>query len=471
MKATPATLAVALCMAAQAAGQTPAPDFVPQFPIGVPAVVDSLPPPAVATVAVDSVPTSFPVVPYQMPRGFSSPYAVSNGTPPYMNSSNPRLFESRRDSGGCASGMCGTNGCAVCGPAGRVWAEVDFLLWRASGDPLPALATTSPLGTAPAAAGVLGVPGTTLLAGRTNVNDDLRSGIRYAVGAWLNPEQTLGLQVGGFNIEDVSDSTVFSAAGGGIIARPFFNVLTGAETSNLVAFPGVSVGSIGIDGYNRVYGFDAAVRGNMCCAPCWRLDALLGYRHLRIEDGLTVTDVRTAGPLGPAPVGTTFAISDRFETSNTFNGVQAGVAGEWRFAPRWFVNGSAKASFGWVDQVVDVGGLTVRSSPGLNPALFSGGLLALSSNIGRTSTTDAIIVPELNVNLGYDVNSIIRLRAGYSFLYLNSVARPGAVIDTTINPNLIPPAAGATAPARPTVLADRDDFFLHGVNAGVELRY
>src|SRR5687767_1942699 len=52
--------------------------------------------------------------------------------------------------GGCDTGCCNlakawrNNACGcdtVCGPAGRVWGEFDYLLWQPRGDNLPSLLT------------------------------------------------------------------------------------------------------------------------------------------------------------------------------------------------------------------------------------------------------------------------------------------------------------------------------------------
>lgn len=473
MKSVCATIGLLAVCAAGAVAQMPAPMPAPvPAPPSFPLVV---PPPTSSPATHDSSPFEGPTsgsTTLRVPRSFSapynSPYAATEG---YVD---PRgLSRLGGAPGGCATCSPG-GGCFVCGPAGKIWGEIDYILWQASGDAVPALVTTSPTGTAVGAAGVLGSTGTRVLAGSSKFSDDLRSGLRYNVGVWLNPEQTIGVQTGGFFLQDGSSSAAFSSAGDPILARPFTNALNGAASSQLIAYPGVVGGAIGVDHSNRIYGFDAALRGNMCCTATWRLDALLGYRFLRIEDNLDINETLTAGAGAPAnigvPVGTNVSVADRFQTSNTFNGVQAGVTGEWRFADHWFISGTGKASFGWMNQVININGATAILVPGGASTQYVGGLLALSSNMGRSSQTDAVIIPELNVNLGYQLTSNIRLRAGYSFLYVSSVTRPGSVMDTTVNPALIPPATGAT-PARPTTLADHNDLFLQGINAGIEVRY
>ncbi|OWK43207.1 hypothetical protein FRUB_02806 [Fimbriiglobus ruber] len=73
------------------------------------------------------------------------------------------------------------------------------------------------------------------------------------------------------------------------------------------------------------------------------------------------------------------------------------------------------------------------------------------------------------MNLGYQVTDHIRLIAGYSFLYLNSVARPGNQIDPVIDTQQIPPATGTGT--RPAGGVRTSDFWVQGINLGMQLRY
>ena len=64
--------------------------------------------------------------------------------------------------------------------------------------------------------------------------------------------------------------------------------------------------------------------------------------------------------------------------------------------------------------------------------------------------------------------------AGYSFLYLSSVARPGDQIDRSVNPTLIPtnPSFGVPfGPPRPAPIFNHTDFHAHGVNLGLGLAF
>ena len=91
------------------------------------------------------------------------------------------------------------------------------------------------------------------------------------------------------------------------------------------------------------------------------------------------------------------------------------------------------------------------------------------------ATRDAFaVVPEVGVNVGYQITESLRLFAGYSFIGWSDVARPGDQIDVGLNPNLIPTSATFGAPGgppRPALAVQRTDFWAQGVNFGVEWRY
>ncbi len=463
-----AALMVSVSLAGQAAAQlaAPTPRPLPSDPRVTPSRVPSdagAEPREFVPQATLGLPVAVP--PLRVPASFANEHGPTGDVDPTtMNS-------------GCATCKqdAGSGTGSACAPVCRVWAEVDYILWKTRGDNVPALVTTSPTGTAAAQAGVLGTPGARTLVGAAGFGDDFRSGLRYNVGFWFSPQQTFGLQVGGFFLDDTATVTTLSSNGDPILARPFLNAINGAASSQLIALPGTFAGSVAVDHHNSVNGFDAALRGNMCCGPSYRLDALLGYRYLHLADGLAVTESLVAGANAPGslgvPIGTNIVVADHFHTTNTFNGLQTGISGEYRFWERWILSGTGKASFGWIDRVADIGGVTAVAVPGQAAVQNVGGLYALSSNIGHYAQSDAVIIPEANLNLGLQLSRNLRVRIGYSLLYISSVVRPGTIIDTIVNPALIPPPTGNPVPARPTIQTERSDFILHGLSGGLELRF
>jgi hypothetical protein len=357
-----------------------------------------------------------------------------------------------------------------CGPPGRCWVQGELLLWFVSGDPLPPLVSTAPAGTPRPVAGALGQPGTAVLAGGRTTDYGLLPGFRLRAGMWLDDCQTCGVEGSFFFLARGTDWDQFASPGDPILTRPFFNTLTGRPDTELVAFPGVVAGSVRADNTLTLTGGDLNLRKNLCCTCCGRLDLLAGYRVLHLTEELTVTErlVNLTTDRG-APPGTTIVVQDRFRTENTFHGGQVGLAGERR-SGRWYLEGRALVALGVVHQVVEIDGSTAVTLPGQPTVVRPGGLLALPSNIGRHTSDEFAVAPEVGVNLGYQLTEHLRASVGYTFLYLSNVVRPGGVIDLAVDPRQLPPQTSAAA-TRPALVVREGDFWAQGVSLGLQLRY
>jgi hypothetical protein len=353
----------------------------------------------------------------------------------------------------------------------RWWFSADYAPgWiRSSG--LPPLVTTSPLGTPQAAAGVLG-QNTTTLFGSTNQGGDVRQGIRLALGGWFNDERTFGLDVGLSVLESQGAGFGASSSGNVILARPFTDANTGLHTSQIIAYPGVSTGSIAAALHtDNFYDFHADLEEVMLDSGGFRLASLLGYRFLRFADRLTVEETVTSLGTPVLAAGTTVAATDRFTAQNSFHGVDFGLRGEFH-GDQWSVNLLAKLAVGNVHRQVGITGATRVTVPGSAPVDEGGGFLALSSNSGVFGSSDWVIAPEAAINFCWDFNSHVSLHLGYSFLYWTDVARAAQQVSTTLNPNLFPPApVGGSLPSMPAFSLQKSDIWVQTVNLGVEIRF
>ena len=106
--------------------------------------------------------------------------------------------------------------------------------------------------------------------------------------------------------------------------------------------------------------------------------------------------------------------------------------------------------------------------------IFRGGLYALRSNIGRHQRDELAFIPEVGLNVGFQLTRHLKLFAGYSFLWVSTVARAGEQIDPVINVTQFPIRSGdgpLVGPARPAFNFDGTDFWAQGLNFGLELRY
>ncbi len=338
------------------------------------------------------------------------------------------------------------------------------------GNRVPPLVTTSPDGTQRDQAGVLGAPGTKVLAGGESVDGNYRPGARFTIGHWLNACRTTGVEVTWFTLGDGANSGNYYALSPGnpILARPFYNVQLDANDSQLVAYPNVIEGDVQVKTSSELNSVAVSVRHawrNDCRV---RIDLLGGYRFLRFREGLAVNEnLRSTDPGGLVPVGTTFDIVDSFNARNDFNGGEIGLAtlvkrGCWSF------DILTKLAFGNMHQRVAIDGSTVVEVPGNGTTEHTGGLLALTTNIGTESRDRFALIPELNLNCRYKYSEALSFDVGYSLLWITEVARSGDQIDTNVNPTYLPGSgATPTGPAVPANPMNSTSMWAQGLNFGV----
>jgi hypothetical protein len=360
-------------------------------------------------------------------------------------------------------------------PAGdRVWVDAEYLLWWMRGQSLPALVTTSPVGTPIGSAGILGTSGTTVLFGDSSANTGVRSGGRIEIGGWVDDRDLFGLETYFFMLSTKASNFAASSSGNPILARPFTNALSGNQAALRVAFPGEFSGTVDADAATTgLIGTGVLARSNLLCGGSYRLDVLGGWSYLRFADRLGVSQDQTALPGNPDFLvpGTHVTAADEFGTKNTFNGVDFGLDGEYRRGP-FSVELIGNLLVGFNQQDVDIFGVSTVTTPGATPIGRTGGLLALSSNIGHYSRVDEVsVIPEFEARLGYQVTQHVRLTLGYTILYWDNVVRAADQVDRLVNPNNLPNSGVTGGPNSPAFEFKRDNIWIQGLEMGVEFRF
>jgi Putative beta barrel porin-7 (BBP7) len=402
-------------------------------------------------------------------------------------------------SSSCGCGGTGCDSCSVGGELGYCdhcnapnrfcicfpshgWVHAEYLLWYQQGMTVPALATTSPIGTLRANAGIIG-PNSTILYGNSNsILSDERSGGRIRFGWWLDRFPGLGIEGEYLGLAQGSETfSRTSAAGGTILARPFTNIVTGQADAELVSFPGVVGGTIGSETTSSLTGAAFRFRKQFCCSSgcgysefcCQtipvssRLDGTLGYRFWELKESIRIREQLTA----TNPAGT-FDISDVFETRNQFNGGEVGFIWQGRRG-WWTLDALMRVGIGNVNQTVTISGGTTRTQNGAAVLPnFNTGFLAGQNNIGTYDRNQFTMVPEFGLTAGYQLTRRLRATVGYSLIYWGNVVRPGDQIDTDVNPNLVQPQlAAANGALRPQFQFREADYWVQGLNFGGEFRW
>jgi hypothetical protein len=401
---------------------------------------------------------------------------------------------------------CGGPGCG-----GSFYGSIEYLHLFTRGMRVPALATTSPAGTPINEAGRGGLSTTTYLLGPDRLSSADRSGGRVRLGYFFDPCGCRGVEFEYFGMgQSTFGYDAQTPEDYDILARPFYNTLTGTSDAQLIGYPGLSDGSLSVRGTTDFQGVGILFRHNFlcgqptCCDPfascggglgcgsgggwfhgacdwlgcrlpgCSRLvptrvDGVVGWRMLRLDETLEIQENLTSTG-GPLPVGTTFDIEDAFHTQNTFHGVVLGTDAEWIGCGRVGFNSNLRVSLGRLWRRATIDGATTTTVAGGGSTTEAGGLLALPSNIGTYDSDQFVAVPEVGVNAFYMLKPNLRLTAGYTFMFLADVWRPGDKIDTNIDPRQLPPPTVAAA-SSPEITAGSDDFWAHGISLGLECRY
>jgi len=445
-----------------------------------------------AVTAGPPTPSGFPTRPVsaQLPAPSTAPATLPAASPtgsPLMGTPTPAYAA---DPG--AAGACGPDGClpaqscgaacdCLCGPPGRAWISAEWLYWMGKGQNTPAFVTTAPNGTPRATAGVLGAPGTTTLFGGDKLNDNFRNGLRIRAGTWLDDCQRFGVEGDFFFLGNSGQGYNVGSNGSQILTRPFVDALGnrnnaqlvsfgGSPDSQLVSFPGVLAGSVGVRSSSDFIGGGLGLICNLCCDPCGRLDFVYGFRYLNLRDDITINENLTALAGSNVPAGTRFLIQDRIRTNNNFYGANVGLNYERRFG-HFFLGVRPTVALGVTHTTVDITGSTQIVTPAGVATNFPGGLLTQSSNIGSYSSNQFSVVPEIGVRAGVQVTEHLRAFVSYNFLYFSNVARAGDQFDTRVNTNQIAPSSGGGGPALPAFELRKTGYYVQGVGVGVELRY
>lgn len=404
------------------------------------------------------------------------------------------------------------------------WAGTEALIWWEKKQPLPPDLVTSG-SVNDLRPGALGQPGTyTLGPGLDPTGDGYGAfaGVRAFAGAWLDPHQGLGLEAGGFVLEDrgtffALNSTAFGlpllalrhfdpvGAPGNTPALPPPTVGGGtahpaaapASDAFLIAAPpspirpGSLPGGLVIRSDSQLWGADGHVLHALYWSPDFHLVALAGFRYLNLTESVGILTQRSGHgpsqvffvggrfPQTPTDGGNTPQLAsevtdDAFHVRNQFYGGQVGLRGEYWF-DRFFVRAGCALDLGGTEETQTVQGNSTLQPRKLGTLVATrGGLFALPSNSGESRHGDFGVIPELQLQGGVLLTPWLRATIGYDFLYWSEVLRPGNQIDLTVDRRQVPtdPAFRPGSPAGfPRPQANPSDFWVQGLSLGLEVTY
>jgi hypothetical protein len=347
-----------------------------------------------------------------------------------------------------------------------LWASAEYLLWWTKNG------RVSPLVTA-GGNGALGSPGTRVLLDSLDFDNGVRHGGRFALGYYFAKNPLVGIEANYFFLAERQSSVSFSSNGDPVLAQPFINAVPRTSDATLVAAPGIADGKVDLDTRVGLWGVEANLRAGLIRSGRFRLTVLGGFRFLSLEDEVRSGEQFQVAPGVPGFGGSGVTIRDEFRTVNDFYGGQVGAEAGVLFGPL-MIDFRCKLALGQMQQVADVNGATDVLNPDGSMTFFRGGLYALRSNIGHHQHDKLAFIPEVGVNVGIELTRHLKLFIGYSFLWINTVARAGEQIDPVINVSQFPIRSGdgpLVGRARPAPKFHGTDFWAQGMNFGLELSY
>jgi Putative beta barrel porin-7 (BBP7) len=398
------------------------------------------------------------------------------------------------------------------GCAPRMWFTAGYMAAFVSDQPIPyPLLTTS----SPNQSGLLGAPTTLQLLTNQNINYSLLSGFQMDGGFWGDQDRRYGFDMSmlyterlGISRSFTSVEPGFNSAGIPLLARPFIDTTTG-PTSLVLASPALGAGNFTMSTHTETWGIDASGVWNIFRSQpgsrfWFSLDAMGGYKYYELREDLSLTSsvnlsnvnivpIFQPGPFGvpvqtglrvnpvPVPLGgitaaapATVSIGDQFAVTNRFNGTFVGLRGEARWG-MFSLTAIGKFGIGDMHQVLDISGSTSFVNPATNQAGSSyGGLYANSSNIGQFTRDVLGVIPEVTLDGGINVTKHLTVFAGYNFIYINRVARPGNQLNPVIDATTVPFSStygNAGSVPGSGIFFKESSFWLQGVNFGMMFKY
>jgi hypothetical protein len=288
------------------------------------------------------------------------------------------------------------------------WFSADYLLWWTKDSRVQPLVTSA----VPRDAGVIGPASAGTLFNGGSIDDEDRSGGRFTLGFWFQDTHVIGMEGSYF-----------------FLGQDNRRLALGLEDSSIsreiMAPPGTYFVSLS----SMLQSADINAIANLTNCSDFRLDFLAGFRFLELNEKLHVTQDFLSADFSEEDTR-----DEEFHTRNNFYGGQVGARARY-LRDRFFVDLTGKVALGVTDQRIDIGGSVTQAltsdgndnfgNPVQNVQIArsaSGGLLAQPARFSRDYFT---VIPEVNLDVGYQFTSFFRASVGYSFLFWSSVVRPG----------------------------------------------
>jgi hypothetical protein len=362
--------------------------------------------------------------------------------------------------------------------AQRAWTSFEYLLYFINS--MPTNTQLVSVGT-PVGGGILGTPAGTVLYPGQNLRFNPISGGRVRFGSWLPSNPIRGWEVTATILETKNDR--FQAGfGPQVVARPVIDANAGVPGALIVASPGFATGGVFVDTSSFNWTLEANSLRRLYVDERRQISLTFGSRYFELNEELWVRQtssflpgsvVSFYGALLAAP--NRIDVEDNFDTKNQYLATQIGLRGQYHYR-RWAFEWGTKFGIGPNYQTLDIKGVSrLILAPGGAANEVPGGLLAATSNIGRTHRYVYAGSIDSQVKVGYRMLRNTDVLFGYNFFWINNVIRPGTEIDPQVNGQYVPTSAiyglGPILTPNPIRNFNQTDFWMMGLSVALQVQY
>ncbi len=360
----------------------------------------------------------------------------------------------------------------------RFWAQAEYLLWYIRGQSTPPLITSG--SATDGIPGALGQSNTQVVYGN-NINYAGFSGTRVSAGIYFDDARNWGVMASGFYLGTQTNSQTFGNAGNSVQTFGQPVVIPGfGEQAYSATYPGYIKGVVSGSSTVSMWGWDINLSRNLYRGDNNQWTVFAGFASYSFDESLTVgSNIQQLVPgvlsyLGkPINVGDQLIAVDQFTAHTDFFGAQIGAQYSLNYG-RFGIDFIGKFAMGVSEEEYNISGSTSVLPRAGQYISTNGGILAQSTNIGHYYHERFAVAPQGTLNLHYDVTPWARVGVGYNIIVLSSVARPGQVVNRTVDPGRVPSdqAYGlGTSAAQPSFAFSDTWFWAQGINFTISFRY
>lgn len=317
------------------------------------------------------------------------------------------------------------------------WLDAEYLYWKVQNGPKEVpFVIEGPFDVLDPVL-TLDSPGSSSVLGGKSEKTDWRSGGKITAGYWFDDSRCFGAEISYFCLPNKSHSrTVFSDGtdGSTFLAIPFFDLASGTESSTFLSFPGQYSGFARLKTWDRMQGVELNALASSSYDCNTNYGFLGGFRYWNYEDSLTF-ETSSPNVVVPPAIPDVYNTQDKFRTKNNFYGFQLGAYIDYS-CNSFFFDAKVKVALGGICQKLNINGFLETNDFDVNGIVntYQGGYFTFPSNIGSHKKTKFSWIPEVNLNIGYKFSDCLKLKIGYTFLYVSNVLRAANQVNRNINP-------------------------------------